>query len=231
MVYIGDKTRETPAMLLAGGRPVDAGVVGSIIKPALGRYIKPKVAYIGAANGDRESFYDMIGPLLLEAGAAEMHFVRLARENIDNNTTRAVLSDADVVFLSGGEVEDGINWIKKHGLAGLLKELYLAGKQFIGISAGAIMLGDWWVRWDVPDDDDTAALFRCLGIVPAVFDTHAEDEDWIELKTVLRLLGDGSHGYGLRRGGIISADSRGTLVDLENKYMTFVYKNGLFEIQ
>jgi hypothetical protein len=92
------------------------------------------------------------------------------------------------------------------------------------------MLGARWVRWDVPDDDNTAELFDCLGIIPVTFDTHAEDEDWIELKTVLRLSGDGSRGYGLPRGGIISADSAGRLVNMEREYLTFTYTNGEFII-
>jgi len=233
----------TPVILFAGGQSLDAETIGSIIKPAFAKYGRPRVAYIGAANGDRASFFEMVRPLLLGAGAATVDFCRLASDGAaavgEVAEAKAFLDSADVVFLSGGEVEDGINRIEKHGLAGTLRGLYNKGKLFIGISAGTIMLGEWWVRWEIEGDDSTASLFRCLGIVPATFDTHAEDEDWVELKTALRLLAgrrdDGQpggaaspRGYGLPRGGIISADGQGNLANLSKEYLTFIYENGDF---
>jgi cyanophycinase-like exopeptidase len=169
--------------------------------------------------------------LLFRAGAETVDFVRLARDIIDADSAGETLSRADVIFFSGGEVEDGMDWINKHRLAGLLKDLYLNGRQFIGISAGAIMIGSHWVKWRIPENDDTAELFDCLGLVPEIFDTHAEDEDWVELKAALRLRGEGALGYGLPRGGVISADSRGNLINIVNKYLTFIYKNGAFVVR
>ena len=219
---MNDNTHASPAILLAGGQPMDFEIIRSLLAPVTGGGKAPKIAYIGAANGDRTTFFDSLNTYLLQAGAASVDFIKLAREHIDRNAAIKTLTGADVVFFSGGEVEDGINWIKRHGLTELLRELYRKGILFIGISAGAIMMGSYWVRWDTPEDDSTAELFECLGFVPAIFDTHAEDEDWIELKTALRLMGGGSQGFGLPRGGIISADSRGNLVNITNRYLTFV---------
>ncbi|MCL2059109.1 MAG: Type 1 glutamine amidotransferase-like domain-containing protein [Oscillospiraceae bacterium] len=221
----------TPAVLISGGQPLDAAVFSAAIAPALARFHKPKVAYIGAANGDREGFFETVNTMFRSAGASSMDFLRLARDDADVVAARAVLSAADVIFFSGGEVEDGINWIRRHGLDGMLSELFAQGRQFMGISAGAIMIGAHWVRWDVPGDDSTAALFDCLGLVPATFDTHAEDEDWVELKATLRLMGDGASGYGIPRGGAISADSGGRLVNLTKEYLTYTYKNGHYIIK
>ena len=221
---------EKPAILLSGGQPVDYDIIKAITAPAFAGRNNPKVAYIGAANGDRAAFFDTLNTLLLLAGAAEVNFVRLARDRIDAGAARETLTESDAIFLSGGEVEDGIKWINKHGLDGCLKELYRIGVQFIGISAGAIMMGANWVRWSTPGDDETAELFDCLGFVPVTFDTHAEDEDWIELKTALRLMGDGARGCAIPRGGIISADSRGNIRNIVNKYLTYVYKDGEYQI-
>jgi hypothetical protein len=106
------------------------------------------------------------------------------------------------------------------------------------------MMGAHWVRWDVPGHDDTARLFDCLGFVPLLFDVHGEDEDWAELKTALKLLGNGSWGYGLPGGTVISADSRGTLMNpgenlrplgsaeyLEKEYLVFVNDGGRIHIE
>jgi hypothetical protein len=124
-----------------------------------------------------------------------------------------------------------MDWLKKHDLCGFLKELYASGKRFMGLSAGVIMMGTHWVRWDVPGDDNTARLFPCLGIIPALFDVHGESEDWAELKAALKLLGSGSRGYALPGGCAISADSRGTLVNLEKEYLVFANDGGQINIK
>jgi len=228
---MGKNGEGRPAILLAGGQPVNEGASRAVIRSAFDICPNPRVAYIGATNGDRAGFFDMIRPVFTEAGAGAIDFVRLADAGADSGKAKAALSRADIIFLSGGEVEDGINIINRHGLAGLLKDLFLDGRQFIGVSAGTIMLGAYWVRWETPGDGDTAGLFECLNIIPHTFDTHAEDEDWIELKTALRLMGDGARGYGLPRGGIVSARGDGELANLVNEYLLFEYIDGNFHIQ
>ena len=217
---------ELPAILLAGGRPRNPSAMARMMAGAFRGPRRPIAAYIGAANGDDPLFFEMMQALLLEAGAADVVFARLAEENPDIDAVKKALGGADVIFLAGGEVEEGINWLRKHGLALFLKELYGAGKRFMGVSAGVIMMGRHWLRWDNPDDDDTAKLFDCLGIIPAIFDVHGEDEDWAELKAALKLMGEGSRGYALPRECVISADSRGNLVNLSKKYIVFINEGG-----
>ena len=220
----------SPVILMAGGRPADGGRTVEVISRAIQKFNAPNAVYIGAANGDNLPFYMFMKPLLIKAGVKDVEFVKLAKAKIDVEAAKAALSGADVIFLSGGEVEDGIKWIEKHGLAGFFRDLYKKGKLFVGMSAGTIMLGSHWVKWRTPGKDETAELFDCLGIVPAIFDTHAEDEDWIELKTALRLTGEGARGYGIPRGGIIEADGDGRLVNVEKKYLTFVYNGGAYDV-
>jgi peptidase E len=224
-------SKEVPALLFAGGQSMNAEIVARLIAPVIARNPHPAAAYIGAANGDRQGHYDGIAALMLEAGAAKVDFVRLARESVDAAAVRKILGEADIIFISGGEVEHGMNWLKKHGLIGFLRELHANGTQFMGVSAGTIMMGKHWVRWDDPADadaanPDTAELFDCLGLVPATFDTHAEYEDWVELKAALRLMGEGARGYGLPSGGLISADSAGRLVNIEKELLVYVNHNG-----
>jgi putative intracellular protease/amidase len=221
-----EKPAERPAVLLAGGRPRDIGGMIRTLSPAFVGIEKPRVAYIGTANGDNRAFFELMKGLLTKAGAKEVVFVRLARERIDIDKAKAALAAADVIFLAGGEVEDGMDWLKKHGLIAYIKELYRQGKQFAGVSAGVIMMGNYWVRWDVEGDDSTASLFDCLDITPLLFDVHGEDEDWNELKTALKLLGDGAKGYGIPRGGAVSADHEGTLINLEKEVLVFLNENG-----
>ena len=246
---MNDRFGNTPAILIAGGQPFDDKAFKAIIAPELNKFPNPRIAYIGTANGDREGFFDMIYAMFKRAGAQRMDFLRLAREDADIAGAAEALIRSDIIFLSGGEVDDGIDWLRKHGLVDLLKEQFRNGKLFIGLSAGAIMIGAYWVRVGIPEDDGATEklqrwvagdlcpevdanieLFECLGLVPATFDTHAENEGWVELKAALRLKGNGARGYGIPRGGIIKANGRGDLINLEREYLTFTYENGEYSI-
>ena len=222
--------KEIPAFLVAGGKPRDLSSMTRMFSCAFREIENAQVAYIGTANGDSRVFFQMMKSVLMKAGAKKVFFLHLAKKNPDLDAARNILVNADVIFLAGGEVEDGMNWLKKHGLVGFLKDMYSKGKRFMGVSAGVIMMGAHWVHWDVEGDDSTSSLFDCLGITPALFDVHAEDEDWVELKAALKLMGDGARGYGLPSGCMISADSHGTLVNLEKEYLVFVNESGSIRI-
>ena len=224
-------SKEIPAVLVAGGRPRNPGAMAAMMSRAFDGLDKPQAAYIGTANNDNMAFFQMMKAVLKSAGADKVNFVHLAKKNPDLEAAKKTLAEADLIFISGGEVEDGMNCLKKHDLTGFLKELYCSGKRFMGVSAGVIMMGSHWVHWDAEGDDSTARLFDCLGFVPFLFDVHGEDEDWTELKTALKLLGEGSKGYGLPGGCVISADSRGTLVNLESEYIVFINEGGKIHIK
>ena len=230
--FVDEKlAKEVPALLVAGGRPRDPEAMARMISRVFGGIQKPLVAYIGTANGDNPVFFQIMKSMLKKAGAEKVIFVHLAKKKPDLDAARKVLAGADVIFLSGGEVEDGMDWLRKHDLTGFLKELYSRGKRFMGVSAGVIMMGTHWVHWDVEGDDNTARLFDCLAFTPVLFDVHGEDEDWVELKAALKLSGSGARGYGLPGGSMISADSRGTLVNMESEYLVFVNKGGQVHIE
>ena len=219
--------KEIPAILLAGGMSRgNPSAIPRMMSHAFRDLHKPLAAYIGTANGDNPAFFQMMKFLLKRAGAGKVVFVHLAKNKPDLEAARNTLAKADLIFLAGGEVEDGMYWLEKHGLVSLLGDLYGSGKRFLGVSAGVIMMGTHWVHWDIPQNDSTSRLFNCIRIIPALFDVHGEDEDWAELKTALRLLGKGSRGYGLPSECMISADSQGTLVNLSGKYLVFANKGG-----
>lgn len=212
------------AYLLAGGRSSDPGSMSIPLSIALkecGKE-KPKVAYIGTASGDNLIFFGMIKALLLKAGAGEVHMVKLAKAKINLEEAKSALENADVIFISGGEVEDGIRWLNQHGLMEFIKELRERGKVFIGVSAGSIMMGSRWVHWADPKDDSTASLFDCLGFTDTTFDTHAEDEGWRELILALKLQGKDARGYGIPIGGVITVDSQGEIKEIEKKLLCYV---------
>ncbi len=186
----------------------------------------PAVAYVGTASGDDRSFFRFLEKPLLDAGAGGVALAPIAGGRADLAAARKILAEADAVFLSGGEVDDGMKGLADTGLDVFLTELYRGGKFFFGISAGCIMMGRHYAHWEVEGDNGTASLFPCLGFVPMNFDAHGEENDWDELQCVLRLLGGGARGYGLSTGGFYRADRRGRLTSFRNGPSVFLNVRG-----
>jgi peptidase E len=199
-----------PVYLLAGGNWRNPGAMTPLLKMIFAETGKPQpcVAYIGTANGDDTFFFKAIALLIKSAGAS-VDRVRLAKNQADVDAAKQCLQAADIVFVSGGDVEEGMRWLVKHDLVTFLHDIYMKGKLFFGISAGSIMLGTHWVRWENPKDDATAELFACLGLAPVVCDTHAEKDGWDELRAAVPLLGKNRKGYGIPTGGMLRVSPGG----------------------
>ncbi len=197
--------------LIAGGPGSDSD---SFIKKGFlesGRS-DPSVAYIGTASGDSRQFLSRyFSPMLKRAGARKVTMVPLAGQPYGSDKARKILLESDIIFVSGGEVEDGIRNIPAD-VRVLLRQLYEMGKVFISVSAGTIMLGIAWPHWDDEDNaPDDARLFDCLGFVSAIFDTHCEGEDWVELRKAVSLSPEGFTGFGIPSGGCVLAAPDGSL--------------------
>jgi peptidase E len=195
-------TNIKPVFLLAGG----GGRRRKSPDPLLQKVFRecgitaPSVAYVGAASGDDRSFFNFITAAFKEAGAGKIVHAFTAAEKADINKSRSILENADIIFISGGDVEAGMEVLREKDLTDFLTGLNKQGKTFFGLSAGSIMLAREWVRWRDPDDDATAEIFPCLDIAPVLCDTHAEGDDWEELKALLALEKAGTKGYGIPSG-------------------------------
>jgi cyanophycinase-like exopeptidase len=153
----------------------------------------------------------MISGYLRRCGAGRITLAPLAGRRGKLEKARAILESADMVFISGGDVEAGMEVLEERQILPFLHELFERGKPFFGSSAGSIMLGRQWVRWEDPDDDATASLFPCMGLAPIVCDTHGEAEGWEELRTLLWLTQEGTVGYGIPTGAGLRVCPDGTV--------------------
>jgi len=174
---------------------------------------KPIVAYVGAASGDDAGFLRMIASEIERTGYRVVP-VRLASPKASLKAAEAVLDDCDVVFVSGGDVQLGMQVLADRGALPLFEALGREGRPMIGLSAGSIMLAKAWVRF--PEDRDPGAspsLFPCLGMAPFFVDAHDEEGGWGELRAALRLVAmsgePSAAGYGLTTGGGISVEPWG----------------------
>ena len=178
---------------------------------------EPLVAYVGAASDDHAGFFTMIRTGLA-LPRVRMRMAKLASPRASASEARALLEDCDLVFVSGGDVEHGMKVLHERDTVTTFRKLAAAGKPMFGISAGSIMLAREWVRFPDEDHEEAAELFPCLGIAPIHVDTHDEEDDWEELRALLRLLArrgdDAPVGYGLTRKGGLRVDVEGTKVRL-----------------
>jgi peptidase E len=173
---------------------------------------KPTVAFVGVASlKDNRLIYAVISAFIKAGCNCHMMRAVIAPFNADLNKAREVLQNADGIFMSGGDAEEGMRILQHKNMAEFLRTLAKEGKLFIGVSAGSIMMCKEWVRWKDPENYSTAELFPCLGLVPIICDTHAEKDDWVELKAALELAGNGTTGYGISSGSCIKVYPDGKL--------------------
>ena len=175
----------------------------------------PRMAYVGAACGDNTSFFHHIGGLLERAGAREVTLAPTCGKRKDRDAiAQQALAEADAIFISGGDVEAGMNALQAAKALPLLRARFEAGVPFIGLSAGSVMLGREWITWPDPDDDTTARMFPCMGFAPVICDAHGEEDDWQELRAAMKLQPPGVCGYGISAPAMLRIHPDGRMESL-----------------
>ena len=220
-----------PVYLLAGGRPRNAQTFNPLLQAVLKESGKehPTIAYVGAASDENKAFYLMMAAMLKGAGAGKIRHAVLAPAKADVKKAREILETSDIVYISGGDVEHGMQVVQEKNIADYLVGLYKQGKPFFGVSAGSIMLAKEWIRWRDPDNDATAEIFPCLGIAPVICDTHGEADGWEELQALMALEKDGTIGCGIVSGTAIKVFPDGKIEAFGGAIHPYLKKNGKVE--
>lgn len=220
-----------PVYLLAGGRPRNGQAFNPLLQAVFQESGKehPTIAYVGAASEENKAFYLMMAAMLKGVGAGKIRHAVLASPKADIKKAREILESADIVYISGGDVEQGMQVVQEKNVAEYLVGLYKQGKPFFGVSAGSIMLAKEWIRWRDPDDDATAEIFPCLGLAPVICDTHGEQDRWEELQALLALEKDGTTGYGIVSGTAIKVFPDGKIEALGGAIHQYTKHNGKVE--
>jgi cyanophycinase-like exopeptidase len=169
----------------------------------------PSIVYIGAANHDDRGFFGWVSDTFRKSGSGDVTLAPTVGR-FERGSFEKACAAADAVFVSGGDVEEGMNVVARRRLAPFFNELYRDGKLLFAVSAGSIMLARAWVRWK-DEDDSVGCVFPCLGIADVLCDVHGEKDNWDELKALLRLSPALSIGYGIRAGAAIRVDADGTV--------------------
>jgi cyanophycinase-like exopeptidase len=177
---------------------------------------EPLALYVGAASRDDLQFGSALSRILEAAGAHKVLWPKLTRGKKHSDEARVALAEADLVFVGGGDVEAGIDALRDADLVAPLHAAANRGVVLAGMSAGAIMLGERWIRWPhAGAGDNEAETYECLGLVPCTVDTHGEGDDWREARSFAvvraRELGKKAKAYGVPSGGALVLNHDGTM--------------------
>ncbi|MFY0570498.1 Type 1 glutamine amidotransferase-like domain-containing protein [Archangium lansingense] len=152
-----------------------------------------QAAYLGASNGDVPAFFEIF------TAAMELADISRCRMIPSQPTTEdlAWLAESQVILLAGGDPLLGWETFQRNGVAPVLRERYLEGAVLMGISAGAMQLGQR--AWSEADPG-AAETFPVLGLAPFIVGAH-EQPEWTGLKRAVRDAGPGVRGIGIPAGG------------------------------
>jgi hypothetical protein len=173
-----------PAILIAHGHPGDhLHDRAFALAPS-----RARVAWIGAASNDSPASFARTATVLRERyGADVAHARTVPAPDVDLAATRQLIEEADLLYLGGGDVALLAERLRVLALDEPIRRRHADGAVVVGISAGAIGLSRYWLRF--PDEDDETDLrpsrFACIGAVDLAVDVHDEDSDWEELRALL----------------------------------------------
>lgn len=154
----------------------------------------PLAVYIGASNGDAPEFYALFEAAMDGIDVRNCHQIRAAFPAED----AALLAEADIILLAGGDVEAGWTIIERTKMVELLRQRYFAGATLIGVSAGAMHLGLYAA---IELGDAALRLVDTLKLVPFIVGAHDEDREWSSLASVVQMLEGSARGLGIPKGG------------------------------
>ncbi len=155
----------------------------------------PLAAYVGASNGDDPAYYSLFESAMDEIEIRERRQIHTDLGPADLE----FLDDADLILLSGGDVERGWRAFEANGLKQILVRRYYEGALLMGISAGAVQLG--LAGWGSEGIRGAGGLMDTLRILPHLVGAHEEGDDWLGLKAAVVRLGEHVRGFGIPSGG------------------------------
>ena len=196
--------RMGPAILIAHGNPGDHMHDRAFALAGA----RPRVAWIGAANGDSHTWFERAAKVLRKKYSADVELARTVGE-FDAAETRRLVETAAMIYFAGGDVGLLAERMRALGLDELIRRRHAEGTLVVGVSAGAIGLTRYWVRFPDDDEDDAPSQpsrFACIGALPLAIDCHDEESDWEELRALLDAWAREEPGaiveaYGIPSGG------------------------------
>lgn len=148
----------------------------------------PVFLFIGLASSFSDSYYDVMKEIYKKLGCKTTY---LKKSNIINNPdiVEKKISEADIIYMSGGDTTKLINKLKEYHIDKLLFKAAERGCVLSGISAGAIAisksgLSDYQITQNISNN---YTFTEGLGILDIDICPHADDiKRQEDLKTSLK---------------------------------------------
>ena len=153
----------------------------------------PKAAYVGASNNDQPDFYQLFKAGMEGIGIRDCRMIRSSFPAAD----AAFMEEADLILLSGGDVETGWNAFQQNGFGEALVRRYHERALLIGVSAGAVQLGWGAAR---AGGDSSVGLLETFKLVPYIIGAHEENNGWKELISLVVEMKGALRGLGIPSG-------------------------------
>jgi len=173
----------------------------------------PKAAYVGASNGDQPEFYSLFQAAMESMGISTCRMVPSQPSREDN----LFIEDANLILLSGGDVELGWRTFEQNGLKELIPRKRFDSAVLMGLSAGAIQLGLGCLSNSAQPKQ--IEMFR---FAPFYVGAHDEENDWWDLRALVNLSQVDTRGIGLPAGGGAVYFADGTLEPLRKPLIEIV---------
>ncbi len=123
------------------GRPLLEAALDGLVRDT-----ELRAAYVGASNGDRPEFYEIFEAAMDAIGITNRRMID-SSFGPDDHT---FLERAQLIVLAGGDVRLGWTVFEKTGMKEAILHRYAQGTVLVGISAGAIQLGQYAIV-EAPD--------------------------------------------------------------------------------
>jgi cyanophycinase len=174
-------------------------------------------AYIGASNGDDPRFYEMFQAAMELIGLSQRRMISMRPSSQEIK----FLEEAGLVLLSGGNVESGWLTMERNGVKDMILRKRYDGTVMVGISAGAVQLGQGALTEAAqPQKLDT---FR---FAPFYLGAHEEDQEWWNLRALVNLSQSDVRGIGIPAGAGAVYHFDGTIEPVRKPLLEFSIQEG-----
>lgn len=176
-----------------------------------------QAVYIGAANADQVQYYQLFEAAMEVVGCSHSHFLTTSSTHQE---AQALLQQADLILLAGGDVALGWQFIK--ALVKQLQQSFEHGAVLIGVSAGAMHLAA--LAWMNKDTLCASDLYATSGIAPCIVGVHDENNHWQQLAQVVGLTQGCFPALGIASGGGVAVENRTQITALRKSVARFAYQ-------
>jgi cyanophycinase len=176
----------------------------------------PKAAYIGASNGDQPEFYSLFVAAMEFMGISNSRMVPSQPSREDT----VFVEDADLILLSGGEVERGWQAFEQNGLKDLIPRKRYDGAVLVGVSAGAVQFG-----LGVLSNSAQPKQLQMFRFAPFYIGAHDEANDWWDLRALVNLSQSDARAIGIAAAGGAIYYPDGTLEPIRKPLIEFLKEN------